>query len=112
LKYTSAEVNAAKLASLFDIDGKLLVPNANYDSAALGVTSSITPFFADMAFLGYRPASAGPLKVSCGYIFRNSMPLTKRWRVEENEADAIEVNMEYQAKVVASLAGYLINNTV
>jgi hypothetical protein len=109
IKYTSAEITEKMLASLFGLE-QLLVPQAAYDTSNLGATSSISNFYDDIAFLGHKPASAGPLKVSSGYIFRNSIPMVKRWRVEEREAEAIEVNMEYQAKVVASLSGYLIKN--
>lgn len=114
LKYTSAEVDAVKLAKLFDLES-LLIPAANYDTSVLGAadtTTNFSGFFQDMAFLGYKPSSPGPLKPSCGYVFRNSMPMVKRYRVDERESDCIEVNIEYQARVVASLAGYLINNIV
>lgn len=112
LKYTSAEIDAAKLAALFDL-GELLIPSAAYDTSALGTadtTTNIAPFFGDNAFVGYKPQSPGILKPSSGYIFRNVVPMVKRWRVEEREADCIEVNMEFQAKIVASLSGYLIKD--
>ena len=106
-KYTSAEMTVKMLQALFDIP-ELLIPNASYDSSNLGATTTLQNFYGNIAFLGYKPASPGPLKPSAGYLFRNSIPMTKRWRVEERESDAIEVNMEYQAKIVASLTGYLI----
>lgn len=112
LKYTSAEVDAGKLAALFDLPKGLLIPKAAYDTAAPGVAASITNFYGDVAFLGYKPDAPGPLKPSSLYTFRKAMPLVKRWRVEERESECIEVNMEYQAKVVASLSGYLIKDVV
>lgn len=111
LKYTSAEVDAGKLAALFDLS-KLLVPSAGFDSSNIGATSSVANFYGDIAFLGYKPESAGPLKPSAGYIFRNAMPMVKRWRVEERESECIEVNSEYQAKIIASLSGYLIKDVI
>lgn len=108
VKYTSADMTPKMLSALFEL-GQLLIPSANYDTAALGLdTATMANFYGNIAFMGYKPASAGPLKVSSGYIFRNSIPMVKRWRVEEREADAIEVNMEYNVKIVASLSGYLI----
>jgi len=44
-------------------------------------------------------------------MFQRAKPLVRRWREEEREAEAIEVDCEYQFKVVASLTGYYINNT-
>lgn len=109
-KYTSKEMDATIIASLLGIEN-LYVSDMSYDTAADGVAASLTPLLSDVAFLGWKPSSPGPLQPSAGYIFRNSRPMTKRWRVEEREADAIEVNMEFAVKVVASLCGYLIINT-
>ena len=111
VKYTSQEMTVEMLAGLFDLE-QILVANAAYDTAAEGVTSSISPLWGDICFVGYKPASASPLKPSAGYIFKKATPPVKRWRVEEREAEAIEVTMKYQAKVVASLAGYLIKDVV
>lgn len=106
-KYTSANMDIKILQGLFGLE-ELLVPNAANDTSALGATASIAAIWGDNMFVGYKPASAGPRQASSGYIFKKSVPMVKRWRVEERESDAIEVNMEYQAKVVASLSGYLI----
>lgn len=111
VKYTSADMTEKMLAALFGLQ-ELLVPKAGYDSSNLGATASIGNFYGDVAFLGYKPAAPGPLKPSSGYIFRNSRPLVKRWREEERESEVIEVNMEYVAKVVASLSGYLIKDVI
>lgn len=110
VKYTSAEVDEAKLAALFEVK-QLLVPSAAYDTAALGATTSLSNFWGDHAFLGYKPDSPGPLKVSSMYCFEKGMPLVKRWRDEARESEIIEVNKEYQVRVVASLTGYLIKDT-
>ncbi len=42
----------------------------------------------------------------------NNIPMTKRWRVEERQSEAVEVNLHFQAKVVASLAGYLLQDVL
>jgi hypothetical protein len=113
LKYTSAEVDTGKLAALFDLSGGLLVPSIARDTAEEGASggSVISAIWdEDKAWIGYKPDSPGPLKPSSMYTFRKAMPLVKRWRVEERESECIEVNMEFQAKVIASLSGYLINN--
>jgi len=118
LKYTTAEVDEKKLAAMFDVDS-LLVPSASYDQApygfsvaSAGFANSLTSFYGDVAFLGWKPSSAGPLKPSAGYVFRNSLPMVKRYREEKLDGEFIEVNMEYSARVIASLSGYLIKDVV
>lgn len=110
IKYTSIDITPAMLAGLFDAQ-KLLVPKAVIDTAAEGVASSISPLWGDNVFVGYRAEKPSPLKPSAGYVFRGKKSLVKSWREERRASDAIEVGMLYQAKVVASLAGYLIKDT-
>jgi hypothetical protein len=110
IKYTSIQITENMLAGLLGVQN-LLVPKAVLDTAAEGVTASISPVWGDNAFIGYRAPSPSPLKPSCGYVFRSSRPLVKRWRDEELAGEKIEAGMRYQAKVVASLAGYLIKDT-
>jgi hypothetical protein len=111
VKYTSKEIN-------FDIVGALiglpdvLVPNMYYDAADLGATSNPTSIWKQtFAFVGYKPASPGFYQLSSGYMFQKDKPLVRRWREEERESEAIEVDTEFQFKVVASLTGYYINGT-
>jgi len=111
IKYTSADITPNMIAGLFDKE-KLLVPKAVIDSAADGLTPTVSALFADHCLVAYVAPSAGPRQVSAGYIFQNDRPLVKSWRDEEREAEAVEVNIEYQAKVVCSLAGYLIKDCV
>ena len=109
VKYTQKEIDEGVIASLLGLP-ELHISLVSIDTAAEGQAASISALWDEHAFLGWKPASASPLTPSAGYIFRNMRPMVKRFRVEEREADAIEVNMEYQAKVVASLCGYLIKN--
>ena len=111
IKYTSREVTAAMLASLFGLPS-LLVANASYDTSAQGTASNIASIWPNMAFVGYKPGSAGIKQPSSGYIFRKNKPMVKRYRDEDRECEVVEVNMHYQAKVVASLSGFLINAPV
>jgi len=111
IKYTNVLVTESMLAGLFDLP-KLLVPKAVIDSAAEGITANIGPVWGDNVFVGYKSMAPSPLKPSCGYTFRSNKPLVKRWRKEELAGEMIEVGMCYQPKVVASLAGYLIKDTL
>lgn len=110
-KYTSSEISKSMIQGLFDLQ-ELLVPNASQDTSALGLAESITSIWGDNMFLGYKPSRPSPLKPSSGYIFRVNAPMVKRWREEERESEAIEVQMKYVPKIVASLSGYLIRDII
>lgn len=112
IKYTSADITPAMIAGLFDVP-QILVGKAVIETSVEGATStSISPIWGDNVFVGYKPAKASPMTPSAGYIFKNNIPMTKRWRVEERQSEAIEVNLHYQPKVVASLAGYLLQDVL
>lgn len=108
-KYVSKDMTAAMLAALFNLP-ELLVPIASVDSSAQGVTESIGSVWGDNAFVGFKPASPSPLKPSSGYIFVKNQPRVRRWRDEERKSEAVEVQIKFQPKVVASLTGYLIKD--
>jgi hypothetical protein len=112
VKYTSSEVSQSMIQALIGVQ-ELLVPTAVQDTAADGLAASISPFFADFAFLGWKPAGGGGIKTpSCGYTFLKAQPRVRSWNDDERNAETIEVEVKYQHKVVASLTGYLINNTI
>jgi hypothetical protein len=109
VKYTSAEISTAMLAGLFSVP-ELHVPTAVQDTSAEGVAASISAMWGDIAFLGWKPASPGLKTPSCGYTFIRSTPRVRSWTDNERNAEAIEVEIKFQPKVVASLTGYLIKD--
>ena len=111
IKYTQTAVTEQMLASLFGTE-KMLVPKAVIDSGNEGATSTVAAVWGDNVFVGYKAPRPSVRKASCGYIFRSSQPLAKRWREEKRSSEAIEVGMRYQPKVVASLAGYLLKDAL
>lgn len=115
VKYTSKEINQNIVGALISLPN-LLIPSIYYDQSELNASvtaSDVQPIWkADFAFVGYRPSAAGFYQLSSGYMFQKNKPLVRRWRDEEREAEAIEVDCEYQFKIVASLTGYYINNTI
>lgn len=114
VKYTQVEINAQILGTLFDIP-EILVPHSQEDTAAKGVTSSISSILStDKVFLGFKPQRAGRRVPSSLYQFqKRSGRTTRRWMDKErNDSEAIEVQDHYQFKVVASLTGYLIIDTL
>jgi len=108
-KYTSADITVDMLAALFEVD-KILVSKAQIDSSAEGLTEVIGPMWGDNAFLSYNPGNLTKKAPSTGAIFQKAKPRVKKWYDEDTDAEWIEVEEQYQAKVIASLTGYLISN--
>lgn len=111
VKYTSSEVSKNMLAALFDLS-ELLVPTAVQDTAQEGVAASISNFYGDVAFLGWKPSSPGLKQPSCGYLFMRDLPRVRSWFDDERNSTAIECEVKFQPRVVASLTGYLIKDIV
>jgi len=108
-KYTSKEMTPDIMKGLFDLP-EIHVPISIYDTSAEGLTSTLASIWGNNAFVGYKPPRASPKLPSAGYIFMRSKPTVKRWRVEERESEAIEVQKHFDARVIASLTGYLIRD--
>lgn len=113
VKYTSSEVSTNMVAKLIGT-GKLVISEQVEDTADEGAStgSNIVPLWNDRVFHGYRPPNAGPKQPSAGYTFRKASPLVKKWRDEDRESQVVEVGMKYQARVVASLCGFIIADVV
>jgi hypothetical protein len=112
VKYTSSEMSENIIKGLIGVP-QLFVANASYDTAHEGLTDSISYIFPNnYCFMGYKPPKPSALKPSSGYIFVSRQPGVKRWRVEEREAEAIEVTVKYDPVVVSPLSAYLIKDTV
>lgn len=116
IKYTSADsVSPQMIARLFRID-KILVPEVTYNTADEGAADSMSRVWNDTVFIGYidpKPAIKKVTALTTFWQSRMGKPyVTKKWREEKNEADAIEVNAAFQNKVIASDCAYLIVDTI
>jgi hypothetical protein len=108
VKYTSAEISENVVGALLGIP-ELLIAKAQKDTSAEGIASVSANFFGDVSFIGWKAPSPSLRAPSCVYNFENSAPRVKTWiDAERGDAEAIEVEMKYAPKVVASLTGYLI----
>jgi hypothetical protein len=107
VKYTSAEMDENIIKSLFGVSD-YAVSVQQEDTSHQGLTPSLSAAFPNNAFVAFKPAKAGPMVPSAGYIFQKPKNLVKRWRVDERDSEAIEVGMDYSIKVVSSLSGYMI----
>lgn len=111
VKYTSREIDANIIASLFGVD-EVFISKSALDTSNEGLTSTISYLWQNNAFLGYKPSRPSPRVPSSLYTFAKADPMVRRWRDEEREAEAIEVQKKYQHKIVSSLSGYLITGVV
>ncbi len=113
VKYTSSDVGKNAIAALIGVP-EFMVSTAIYNTGAEGAVSGTaaggTSFFATKSFIGYKPAAPGMKTVSAGYTFMNNAPRVRTWKDEERNAVAVEVEVKFQPKIVASLTGYLIGN--
>lgn len=111
VKYTSSELGENMVAALIGAQ-ELHVATAVQDTAAEGAAASVSNFYGNIAWLGYKAGSPGLKQASAGYVFMKDMPRVRSWFDNERNAMAIEVEVKYQAKVIASLTGYFINGAV
>jgi len=113
VKYTSSEISEPMIASLLGV-GELQVPAAQYDSAAEGLAESLSDLYSDNAWVGYTAKRPGLRQASAGYMLQQKGregQYVRRWKDEERDCEAIEVNSKHLFKLVATLCGYLIVDT-
>ena len=111
IKYTSAEITKTMIAGLFDLD-ELLTPMSSIDTSAEGQAAAISSIYGDIAFVGFKPNRPGFLIPSAGYMFTKSDQKVRRWRDDERDSQAIEVDVSFLPRIVSSLSGYLIKDVI
>jgi hypothetical protein len=107
IKYTSSDFTVEMLQGLFDIE-KIVIPMAVYNTAAPGVTESMSYIWDTFAFIGYKAPRPAPKSVSWAYMFEKKNAVVRKWRDEEREGNVIEVTSHFDPKVICSLCGFLI----
>jgi len=112
-KYTQvAVIQPDHLKAAFNVD-YFLVGSAVKNTAKEGATDNLDYVWGKNAILFYRPPTPGRRTVSLGYQFtwlfgaNTNGFLVKRYRDESRSSDIVEVQLYYDAKVVAPNAAYL-----
>ena len=112
-KYSQvAVVQPDHLKSVFNVDN-FYVGSAIKNLAKEGAADNLDYIWGKNALLFYRPPVAGRRTVSLGYQFtlafgaNNGGYFVKRYRDEARTADVVEVQLYFDAKVVAASAAYL-----
>lgn len=114
-----AIVNEAAIAALFGLK-EVLVSKAVYNSANEGAAEASTFVAGKSALLSYVADAPGIMTPSAGYTFSwngwmgatNMGHRVKRFRMDELEADRVEIQMAYDQKVVGSELGYFFGTAV
>ena len=112
-KYTQVGiVQPEHLRSVFNVD-YFLIGGAIENTAIEGEADNFQYVWGNNAVLFYKPPAPGRRTVSVGYQFtwlfgaNTNGFLVKRYREESRTADVVEVQLYYDAQVVAATAGYL-----
>lgn len=115
IKYTQKGiVTPDLLAGLFDVD-QVLVGRAIENTAAEGVTPSYARIWGKHAALVYVAKNPGLRTLSFAYwfVWRGHDFVAERWRKSDGgNADGYRVRAQWDTKVVANTAGYLMINAV
>lgn len=107
------------LAALFELE-EILIMDAIYNSADEGAADSHAFIGGNHALLAYVPAAPGMMTPSAGYTFSWRLSgaagvdgvQIRRFRLEENDADKLEIQMAFDMKVVAADLGYFFLSAV
>jgi hypothetical protein len=108
-----------KLAQLFEID-EILVSDAIVNTSREGAANAHSFILGKHALLTYSPASPGLMTPSAGYTFSWNGYMgasaegtrIKQFRLEQLEADRIEIQMAMVCKLVAADLGFFWNSIV
>jgi hypothetical protein len=125
LKYGQAGVgspamaNRERLAQLFEVD-EILVSCAIQNTAGEGATNAHSFILGKHALLCYAPPAAGLMTPSAGYTFSwtgymgasDAGTRIKQFRLEQLEADRVEIQMAFACKQVAADLGFFAASIV
>jgi len=109
----TALVARQTLAALFELD-EILIMDAIQNTANKGATNAHTFIGGDNALLSYRPPAPGLMTPSAGYTFSWTGHLgatsagsrIKRFRMEAEASDRVEIEMAFDQKLVSADLGY------
>ena len=106
---SAAYVNESGVAALIGLD-RLLVTRSVIENAAEGVTGSQVFIGGTHMWLGYVPAGAALAEPAAGYTFSFKNREVNRFRDDEAHTAIIECRANWDAKITAPDAGYLIKS--
>lgn len=113
VKYSQMGVITAEiLARVFQVE-KVLIGEAGYNGAAEGQTDSLSYVWGKHAWVMYIAPAVRLKTITFGLTFAYGLRQVKRWYEEDREGTYVRVGKDnYQHKIVAVGAGYLIKNAI
>ena len=105
----AAMVNLSGVAELFGLE-KLLVSRALIDTGNEGASESLGFIGGNHLALIYVPGSAALDEPAAGYTFIWKGREVNRYREDQEHADVVEALMNWDSKITASDAGYLLKS--
>jgi hypothetical protein len=110
-KYTSSQsITAEILARLFMVREVLSGETIRNTAREGDASDSLSFVWGDKAALIYTPARATLRTPSFGYNFRRMQRVVRSWFSNKENADVIEVEDEYDLKLVDGSAGYILDD--
>lgn len=105
--------------SLIGLDGfNVIVPEVQYNTAAVGQPASMDYVWGDSVVLAYVPPAPAQKTPAFGYQFTREPLTVDRWREEVRKVDVVRTQWEYDLKLIGVdgsgkvITGYLITNTI
>lgn len=113
IKYSQLGVVTEELmARVFQVD-QILVGEAGSNTAAEGQTDSLAYIWGKHAVLAYIAPQVKIKMLTLGATFTYKTRQVKRWRDEDREGTYVRIGSDnYNQKIIAAAAGYLIRNAV
>ena len=91
---------------------KVVVAGCAENTAKQGATDSISRIWPDDVLVAFVESAPSLEACSVGYTFIQRKPQTKVWREEDRDGNKYEVSVVEDEKIVASSAGYLLDNVL
>jgi len=112
IKYSQlAATTEELLARIFNVE-RVIVASSIENTAHEGAADSLGYIWGKHAWILYVAPQRRLKTITFGWTFTWKDRVTKRWRDEDREGTYVRVNWNYDQKIVAAEAAYLIKNAV
>jgi hypothetical protein len=116
---SSSNLTDADVIATLGLTGwNVIVPEAQYNTAAVGQAASMDYIWGDTVVLAYVPPAPGLKTPAFGYQFMRYPLTVDRWREEVRRVDVVRTQWEYDLKLIGLdgsgklITGYVITNTI
>ena len=91
---------------------KVVVAGSAENTAKQGATNAISRIWPDDVLISFVEEAPSLEAATLGYTFRSQAPQTISWRVDERKGNKYETSVIEVEKLVATSAGYLLDNVL